>query len=598
MEKVYTYYQSKIEKSEDLVKKLKRQIHLLGSIRLLLVAGAVFSLWIARNEGWSVWLLIFVCFCLPFIGLMIWHTRLFTRKTYNETLATLCKNEIKALNYDFSNFDGGNEAINGIHDYTLDLDVFGTNSLFQSINRTITSAGKEVLIKWFQKPLNKKQSILNRQKAIEELSHLIDWRQDFYVTGKLQTYESDNDIKMIRQINSAFPVFQNKKVWQSLTILIPILWILLITGCIINLIPWSFCGMFFVLSFFIANLNTKKINVIYQTVNKLEKILATYAKLIKRIESNTFYSEQLTTIRQQLIIDKQPASASIKKLSRLIGGLDQRFSFMGIILNILFLRDTSLALKLETWKIQYADHLPIWIESMAQFDALSSLAGFTYNHPNYIYPEITDDYFKMEGKALGHPLMNRTQCVKNNIQIPDAPWFLIITGANMAGKSTYLRTVGTNFLLACMGTPVFAEKLTVYPAQLITSLRTTDSLISNESYFFAELKRLKMIIDRLQSGEKLFIILDEILKGTNSVDKQKGSIALMKQLLSYDTCGIIATHDLVLGKLEEEFPDYIKNYRFEASIKADELFFSYQLQDGIAQNMNACFLMKKMGITI
>lgn len=168
----------------------------------------------------------------------------------------------------------------------------------------------------------------------------------------------------------------------------------------------------------------------------------------------------------------------------------------------------------------------------------------------------------------------------------------------MAGKSTYLRTIGLNHVLACCGMPVCAESLTVYPANLVTSLRTSDDLMKNESYFFAELKRLKMIIDRLQSGEKLFIILDEILKGTNSVDKQKGSLALMKQLIRLNGCGIIATHDLVLGTLEEEFPGQIRNFRFEADITDNQLTFTYLLRPGVAQNMNACFLMQKMGITI
>ena len=207
-----------------------------------------------------------------------------------------------------------------------------------------------------------------------------------------------------------------------------------------------------------------------------------------------------------------------------------------------------------------------------------------------------DQRFSLAGIIFNLFYLNRDVCVKNDIDIRKSPWFLIITGANMAGKSTYLRTIGVNYLLACVGAPVCAASLTVYPAHMVTSLRTSDSLASNESYFFAELKRLKMIIDRLQNGEKLFIILDEILKGTNSIDKQKGSLALMKQLVAYKACGIIATHDLVLGTLEEEFPEQIKNYRFEADIKDEELSFSYQLREGIAQNMNACFLMNKMGI--
>jgi DNA mismatch repair ATPase MutS len=194
--------------------------------------------------------------------------------------------------------------------------------------------------------------------------------------------------------------------------------------------------------------------------------------------------------------------------------------------------------------------------------------------------------------------MKRETCVRNDIEVAKRPYFLIITGANMSGKSTYLRTIGVNFVLACLGAPVCADALCLSPAVLFTSLRTSDSLNENESYFYAELKRLKMIIDRLESGEKLFIILDEILKGTNSVDKQKGSLALVQQLLRLQSCGIIATHDLLLGSLEAEFPDHIKNYCFEADIAGNKLNFSYRIKEGIAQNMNATFLMRKMGITL
>ena len=270
--------------------------------------------------------------------------------------------------------------------------------------------------------------------------------------------------------------------------------------------------------------------------------------------------------------------------------------FRSVILNLLYMRDTRQAINLERWKEMYSGKIKSWFDVLGEFDMFNSFGTFAFNHPGYIYPDITDSYFEMQGKALGHPLIHRDKCVCNNIDIPESKYFLIITGANMAGKSTYLRTVGVNFLFACVGLPVYAESLTVYPAHLVTSLRTADSLISNESYFFAELKRLKMIIDRLGTGEKLFIILDEILKGTNSVDKQKGSIALIKQLVEKETCGIIATHDLLLGSLSETFPKNVQNKRFEADIKNDELTFTYQIRDGIAQNMNATFLMKKMGI--
>ena len=239
-----------------------------------------------------------------------------------------------------------------------------------------------------------------------------------------------------------------------------------------------------------------------------------------------------------------------------------------------------------------------WLEAIGEMDAYCSLATFAYNHPGYVFPEIASKPFCMEAEALGHPLMDRDKCVRNDIQIAKRPFFVIITGANMAGKSTYLRTIGVSYLLACIGAPVWAEKMKLYPAQLITSLRTTDSLTENESYFFAELKRLKLIIDKLNSGEELFIILDEILKGTNSMDKQKGSFALIKQFMTLQANGIIATHDLLLGSLIDLFPEDIHNYCFEADITNNELTFSYKLRDGVAQNMNACFLMKKMGIAV
>jgi DNA mismatch repair ATPase MutS len=246
---------------------------------------------------------------------------------------------------------------------------------------------------------------------------------------------------------------------------------------------------------------------------------------------------------------------------------------------------------------EYKNDINRWFEALTQFDALVSMSAFAYNHPDYIYPEIADS-FVFKGEKLGHPLLHRDVCVRNDVSMPGKPYFLVVTGANMAGKSTYLRTIGINYILACTGMPVCAESLIFYPCKLVTNLRTADSLTDNESYFFAELKRLKIIINRLQTGEELLVILDEILKGTNSEDKQKGSLALIRQLIRLTGTGVIATHDLTLGKLAQEFPLHVKNYCFEADIENERLTFSYLIREGVAQNMNACFLMKKMGITV
>ena len=552
MEKIYNYYQDIVTAYTRRADNLKKKIHLLGSIRLLLVAGLIAMVWFFKSEDWKVLAGIAVLFTIPFIALMVWHTKLFARKCYAEALANLCKNELNGLDYDFSAFDGAPEKSSAEHSFSLDLDLFGNHSLL---------------------------------------------RQHFYVTGILHPGNKD-DQQLISLLSKTAPCLINNKIWKLLICLIPSIWVLVAIGCALNLLPVSIAGMFFGLSFIIAYLNAKQIATVHNSLDRMEQILQTYSELIKCIEGENFQSAELADIHNRFASDGQTASSIIKKLSGHIGALNQRFSAIGVILNIFTLRDTRMAIKLEKWKMEHGEDTERWFEALALFDAYCSLGGFAFNHPEYIYPEIADVYFKMEGKALGHPLLRRDICVKNDIEIRKSPWFLIITGANMAGKSTYLRTIGVNYLLGCIGAPVCAASLTLYPARMVTSLRTSDSLASNESYFFAELKRLKMIIDRLQQGEQLFIILDEILKGTNSIDKQKGSLALMKQLVANQACGIIATHDLALGELEKEFPNQIKNYRFEADIQDNELTFSYQLREGIAQNMNACFLMKKMGITV
>ena len=282
-----------------------------------------------------------------------------------------------------------------------------------------------------------------------------------------------------------------------------------------------------------------------------------------------------------------------------MNALNQRNNMLAyMVLNGFLFWEVRQVMSIERWKERHAASLPVWLDAIGEMDALCSLGTFAYNHPDYAYPTPVDKPFTLCAERMGHPLIHRDRCVRNDIHMTKRPYFIIVTGANMAGKSTYLRTVGVNYLLACTGAPVCAVRMEFYPARLVTSLRTTDSLNDNESYFFAELKRLKDIIDRLNRGEELFVILDEILKGTNSVDKQKGSLSLVKQLLQLGANGIIATHDLQLGSLAGRYPDHIANYRFEATIAGDELTFSYRMQEGVARNMNACFLMKKMGIFV
>lgn len=597
MENVYSYYENNIRAYSQRVEGLRKRIHLYGTIRLALVLAAIVSVWFLRSQDWKWIAGSLVAYSIPFAVLMWYHAILFHKKIQAEALITLCRNELKGLDYDFGAFDGAPEKADANHPFSLDLDIFGPHSFFQSVNRTVTHPGKELLAEWILNPLTDKQQILQRQEAVRELSSLSQLRQQFYVNGIIYP-GGKNDMVLLSKLADTPVYFAGSWFWRAAIWVVPVVWVSLFIGLGIGALSPVVFSSLFCLSFIVAYSKLKHINSLHNTVNKMEKLFATYSLLMKSIEGDTYKSSLLTDISGKLVCGKVSASQAIKKLSSHIGILDQRGTLTAVLLNIFTFRDIRACISLEKWMLTYGREASAWFGSLARFDALCSLAGFAFNHPDYVYPVIAGSYFRMSGKGLGHPLIKRDVCVKNDIAIEKSPWFLIITGANMAGKSTYLRTVGINYLLSCIGAPACAEELEVYPAKIVTSLRTSDSLAGNESYFFAELKRLKMIIDRLKDGEELFIILDEILKGTNSIDKQKGSIALMKQLVTYKSCGIIATHDLALGSLEEEFPNQIKNYRFEADITGNELTFTYKLREGIAQNMNATFLMKRMGITL
>lgn len=597
LEDVIRFYETQTADFTKVRDSLHKKIYRAGTVRLCLFAGFLATIWIFRHEGWLAWTGIILMYAIPFIALMICHTKLSEKKVCAGRMIDLNTGERKGIDYDYRAFDGAGEQIDAQHCFSLDLDLFGNQSLFQSINRTVTVRGKMYLTKWFTHPLTRKSAILERQEAVKELASKTAFRQRFYITG-IDRQGTEKDIEQLNELSSRTTHFSESLCWNILIWLIPATWLITAAGILWAEVSLSVLVFVFAVSFLAANIHTGRITKLHNTVDKIHKLLFVYSRLMELIEKEDFQAAVLKKSRQSFLSGGLYASQTINQLSVIIGKLDQRFNMALIILNFIYLRDLRHVIQLEKWIKRHAGNFNAWFDALAQVDALCSLGNFSFNHPDYIYPQIADHYFRMEGKCLGHPLLHRDKCVYNDISIAKNPSFLVITGANMAGKSTYLRTTGINFLLACMGTPVCAASLTVYPAHLVTSLRTADSLTANESYFFAELKRLKMIIDRLNSGEELFIILDEILKGTNSKDKQKGSLALIRQLIAKKTCGIIATHDLLLGSLAAEFPDEIRNCRFEADITDDELTFSYRLREGVAQNMNASYLMKKMGITL
>lgn len=591
------HYTERLSLTKGQLQQVKKQIFRISMLRLTLFIAGVAGIYFFFSQT----PLLIVCICLTFLPLFILvkiHNRFFIRKEWLETQAHIIQEELQALSGDYSSFEDGKEYVNPEHPYSFDLDIFGRRSLFQSINRTCTFFGKNRLAKWLQNHLHEKTSIEKRQEMIREISEHTLFREQFRVAGLVHHGQSSDAEKI--QAWSQSPAQYLHAGWVKAFIWgVPVINSLLLITSLAGWTSFSWLGLsfgiFLVLSFGII----KRATYIQETYGKQLKSLNGYARLIALAKAEEWKSAGMQELMERFNLNGQSPVQALQQLSKELDRLDLRNNqFLYVLLEGSIFFQLQEIVRIERWKVRYGQHISEWLETVGELDALCSLGTFAYNHPQYTYPELTEKPFCFLATQMGHPLMPASQCVKNDATIPSRPFFLIITGANMAGKSTYLRTIGVNYLLACIGAPVCCERLKLYPNQLITSLRTSDSLSDNESYFFAELKRLKRIIDLLNQGQQLFIILDEILKGTNSMDKQKGSFDLIRQFMQLKANGIIATHDLLLGSLIKQFPEEIRNYCFEADIKENELTFSYKLREGVAQNMNACFLMKKMGIIL
>lgn len=591
------HYTERLSLTEGQLQQVKKQIFRISMLRLALFIAGIAGLYFFYNQT----TLLIVCICLTFLPLFILvkiHNRFFIRKEWLETQARIIQEELQALSGDYSSFEDGKEYVNPEHPYSFDLDIFGRRSLFQSINRTCTFFGKVRLAEWLQNHLHEKTSIEKRQEMIREISEHTLFREQFRVAGLVHHGQSSDGEKI--QAWSQSPAQYLHAGWVKTFIWgVPVINSLLLITSLAGWTSFSWLGLsfgiFLVLSFGII----KRATYIQETYGKQLKSLNGYARLIALAKAEEWKSAGMQELMERFNLNGQSPVQALQQLSKELDRLDLRNNqFLYVLLEGSIFFQLQEIVRIERWKVRYGQHISEWLETVGELDALCSLGTFAYNHPQYTYPELTEKPFCFLATQMGHPLMPASQCVKNDATIPSRPFFLIITGANMAGKSTYLRTIGVNYLLACIGAPVCCERLKLHPNQLITSLRTSDSLSDNESYFFAELKRLKRIIDLLNQGKQLFIILDEILKGTNSMDKQKGSFDLIRQFMQLKANGIIATHDLLLGSLIKQFPEEIRNYCFEADIKENELTFSYKLREGVAQNMNACFLMKKMGLIL
>lgn len=593
--KIRIDYLKSAEDYRILEKKKEKEIFILSVLRFLTFACGFIFAWVAFTRNTTVGILISLAFIAVFLFLLKLFLTASDKKEFLTNLVNINQNEANAAAGDLSAFKSGDQYINIRHDFSFDIDLFGDASLFQYLNRTVTGYGRDILAGWLSDPFSLSAHLEERQQAIIEIAPKIKWRQAFMASGMKTPLERD-EIKSLLEWMNEKPGISSSVFHRILLYFLPSAALISLLLMILGALPYQLFVFVFLINLFYIASGLKKINGIHASLSRKYNFLTSMNALLNSFESEEFSSRVMKNIKLNISGHSNSASSSVTQLGKLIQSFDSRNNMLvGVGLNGFLLWDYQCISRLEKWKTSYKSFFPVWLEMIGEADAYISFGNYAFNNPGFAYPvKSSEEIFS--AKDLGHQLIDENKRVCNDFSLDKNGTICIISGANMAGKSTFLRTVAVNFILGMTGAPVCASGLKFTPAKLFTSMRTLDSLSENESYFYAELKRLNLLRKRIEEGEPVLFILDEILKGTNSADKSTGSRLFLQRLAERQGRGLLATHDTSLGKMEEEYPGVIINKCFEIEIDGEIIRFDYKIRDGITQKMNAVFLMKQMGI--
>ncbi len=485
-----------------------------------------------------------------------------------------------------------------LHPYTSDLDIFGKGSLFDLLNRCATSLGNAKLAGWL-KSRSGAEVLLKRQNAVEELSSKPEWKHHFQAVLLFSKHPNDDHNQQLftylrapsvmrsglvrSYVKGAFWLFA---VFAALAWFFPIFTILLIAMGIGNL--------------FLMQAYSSRVMKTDSLIGKMSKILENFSEAMSSAGTEDWNSSLCAQLGTVLSSDEQGRlPRQIRRLSLLIKQLSLGLSNIGPILNFIMPWNVIQLFAIEDWKDANKANLEDAFDVIAGFEALISLSNLRNNQPDWAIPQITEsENYTLTAKSIGHPLIASESRVTNDYSLENELRIDIITGSNMAGKSTFLRTLGINTVLALAGAPVCAEKMVLSPMLIFSYMRIRDSLNESTSTFKAELDRLQNLLEILQSDDKVYFLIDEMLRGTNSVDKYLGSKAIIEKLISRNAVGIIATHDLQIAELEQKYPRYIRNFYFDIEIEGSEMKFDYKLKEGECKTFNASLLLRRLGIEV
>jgi MutS domain V len=590
-------YREQIRQQKTQLDLLKKKRNLLGWLRLIVfIATAIgsFKIFIAFGPAGLIPLLTGIALFIYLIFIDADNNK----KIKNTiTLIDINEEELKILDNNFLHRNDGSHFSPTSHNYANDLDLFGKASIFQWANRCFTEQGQNRFAENLLHSLPVHE-IMERQKAVEELSPMLAWRQ------QLQSFSEQTTITRATEQKTEDWLQQEEKhftgpPWKIIVWIYSIITVSSLLATIVGLIPGSVFLSLFALYFTISVILSRNTVKPYLQLTRIVEQITILEQLISWIETKNFHSDLLRQIQETIKSENKKASVRLRELNSILDKFDLRLSMIGpLFLNSFLLWDVRQMISLNEWRKNNQHIVPKLFEAIAEMEVLNSLSCIRFNYPDWFFPKFAEKYIVFHTSEIGHPLIPQNERVTNDFDIEGNTLISLVTGSNMAGKSTFLRSIGVNVVLAQMGAPVCAGSFTLSPVCLMSSMRINDNLAENTSTFYAELKKLKTIIEAVNRGDNVFVLLDEILRGTNSHDRHTGSVAFIKQLIRQRAFCVLATHDLELATLEKQYPSSIKNFHFDVQVKGEELYFDYKLKYGICQSLNASLLMKKIGIEL
>lgn len=586
-------FQERLASFQEEANLFQKQYNQWSAIRAVLFLAFAFVAYFLYVSYDVLFLLLFLVVAIGiFLSTVVKHLAIKANRDKARLLASLNQDEINRLESVFTRSETGLDFANNQHFYTADLDIFGKHAIYQLLNRTHTYVGAKELALWLQETATI-NTILQRQEAIETLKAKIDWRQNFEASAMLIEEVAEPVDKLLAWNSSPAntkiqqPLFQYGKYLAFVTVPLLFAWV-------IGLLPIGWVIVALGINGMILKGIFEEIGRVLAQTSQVAGALKAYSQLADLITKENFDNQVLKRLQAQVT----GASEAIGMLDKITGRMANRTNpFFMFFVGLPTLWDIWYFNKLENWKATHQQDLPQWLATIAEFEALNSLAGYAFANPSFVVPNIQATGVQLKAKALGHPMIRSSKRVCNDIALEGIGKTIIITGSNMSGKSTFQRTVAINTVLALAGAVVCAEAFECSQVQVFTSMRTQDSLEEDTSSFYAELKRLEQLLVRVKEEGRIptLYFLDEILKGTNSKDRHDGAKALMLQLHKANASGFISTHDVELG---DEFASqgFVENVSFASEVQEGRLVFDYKIKQGVCHSFNASQLMRQIGI--